>query len=274
MGKKNTRGASKLVLFLSILLTTISIPAFAQEKFINARIIIDLDEASAEGIYITNSRTKITAITDLTGSFSMRAQVGDSLLIRSTFYEARRFYLSKNLLDKELISIHLNLQPIILGEAIITQKLTGYLEQDVKYSSKTDAIEKLYDELGVNPDASKLRDSTNFTMWKDVTPFSLNVEKLYEAFSGDLRRRKNLYQYEGREYIIENIHQYFGDDYFINDLKIPKEKIREFIFYAYSTSLIPSYYSNGNYLTIMTELSKIAPIYITRLNKWNVPLLD
>ncbi|MFV0303896.1 MAG: hypothetical protein ACK5IC_00250, partial [Moheibacter sp.] len=273
MSKKNTWGASRFKLSLNILLVLFSTVVLTQEKVVHARIIIDLDNASAEGIYITNSRTKMTSITDLTGSFSIKAQVGDSLLIRSTFYESRRFYLSKNLIKKELISIHLNLQPITLDEAVFTRKLTGYLEDDVKHNPSKNQIAKLYKELGVNPDASKLRDSSDFKMWKDISPFHLNVEKVVEILNGDLRRRQNLYQYEGMEQIIVQIRDYFGDHYFINDLKIPKEKIREFIFFAYSTSPIPSHFSNKNYLNIMAELSKIAPLYITRLNKWNAPLL-
>jgi len=251
--------------FISLLTQIIS----AQEKNINGRIIIDLDDSSPEGVYITNSRTQLTAITDLTGSFTLNAQAGDSLLIQSTFYESRRFYLTENLMKNEFINIHLNLQPIALDEAIITQKLTGFLDKDAKYNPEKDQIAKLYKELGVNPDASKLRDSSNFQMWKDVTPLSLNVERLYESFSGNLRRRQNLYAFEGKEIKIMHIREYFGDEYFTNELKIPEEKIREFIFYSYESSQIPMYYENGNFLSLMNELSKMAPVYLSRLNAWN-----
>lgn len=240
----------------------------AQEKFIKGIIIIDLDDASPEGIYITNSRTQLTAITDLTGSFTLKAEAGDSLLIRSTFYESRRFYLTENLMDKEFINIHLNIQPIALDEAFITQKLTGFLDIDARYKPGKDPIADLYKELGVNPDASKLRDSTNFQMWKDVSPLHLNVEKLYDVFSGDLRRRQNLYAFEGQETKIKHISEYFGENYFVQDLQIPKEKIREFVFFAYESSQIPAYYENGNFLYIMRELSVMAPIYLSRLNSW------
>lgn len=240
----------------------------AQEKDIKGVIIIDLNDASPEGIYITNSRTKFSTITDLTGSFTIKAEAGDSLLIRSYFYESRRFYLTENLMKNDFIKIHLNLQPIALDEAVLTQKLTGFLDKDAKFSTKYDVVDKLYQELGVNPDASKLRDSSNFTMWQDVSPFYLNVEKLFETMNGDLRRRQNLYAFEGKESKILHIREYFGDEYFIGELDIPKEKIREFIFYSYESSQIPSFYQNGNFFYIMTELAKMAPVYLSRLNAW------
>ncbi len=254
--------------YLTILFLGFLVQLPAQEKIIKGVIIIDLDDASPEGIYITNSRTRNTTVTDLTGSFSLRAETGDSLLIQSAFYESRRFYLTENLMKKDFINIHLNIQPIALDEVVISQKLTGFLDIDAKYKPGKDPIADLYIELGVNPDASKLRDSTDFTMWKDVSPLHLNVEKLYDVFSGDLRRRQNLYAFEGRETKIQHIANYFGENYFTEELEIPKEKIREFVYFSFESSQIPMFYENGNFLNIMNELSKMAPVYLSRLNSW------
>lgn len=244
----------------------------AQEKLVKGIIIIDTEDGSPEDIYVTNSRTKLTSITDMTGSFAIHAVAGDSLLIRSTFYESRRFYITENLIKKEILTIHLNLQPIALDEAVITQKLTGFLDKDAKYNPKKDQIADLYKELGVNPDASKLRDSSDFTMWKDISITSLNVEKMLEVFNGDLRRRQNLYKYEGDEAVIVAVKEYFGDKYFTEDLGIPKEKVREFIFFTYESTSVKSAYVSGDFLKIMQIFSKSAPLYLERLRSWNAPL--
>lgn len=257
----------KFLYLISFLLIPIGI--FAQEKLMIGRIIIDLDDSSPEGIYITNSRTKFTSITDITGSFAIHAAAGDSLLIRSAFYESRKFYLKESLLDNELLTIHLNMQPIALDEAVITTKLTGILEKDAKYSSKHDPVAELYKELGVNPDVKPRRDATNFTMWKDVSPLHLNVEKLADIISGDLRRRQNLFAYEDKEAALTEIREYFGDNYFTQDLDIPHEKIREFIFFAYETSFISQYHRVNNYFKIMEELNKVREVYLQRLNAQN-----
>jgi hypothetical protein len=275
LNKKNTREASNSKIRLSFLfLFFTSFSLFSQEKLVNGVIIIDLDDASPEGIFVTNSRTELTSITDITGSFALHARAGDSLIIRSDFYETRKFYLTEHLMQKDLLKIHLNLQPVVLDEAVITQKLTGFLDKDAHYNPGKDQIADLYKELGVNPDASKLRDSSDFTMWKDVSPVSLNVEKLLEVFNGDLRRRQNLYQFEGTEAVIENIRNYFGDEYFTEDLGIPKEKIREFIFFTYESTSIRNDYEAGNFLKIMQVFSKTAPLYLNRLKSWNAPIKD
>ena len=246
----------------------------AQEKLMKGIIIIDTEDGSPEDIYVTNSRTKLTSITDITGSFAIHAEAGDSLLIRSTFYESRRFYITEKLFKKETLTIHLNLQPIALDEAVITQKLTGFLDKDAKYNPQKDQIANLYKELGVNLDASKLRDSSNFKFGQDISITSLNVEKMLEVFNGDLRRRQNLFKYEGDESIIIAIREYFGDDYFTDDLGIPREKIREFIFYTYNSTSVKLSYEENNFLKIMQIFSETAPLYVKRLKSWNAPLKE
>lgn len=259
----------RILLWIGLFFGFIS-QTIAQEKTINARIIIDFDEGSAEEIYITNLRTRLSTLTDATGSFKIKAAAADTLLIQSYQYETRKFFLPKSLMEKDLITIHLNLQTVVLDEAILSNRLTGYLDKDAKFNSKQNNIDKLYKELGVNKDASKLRDTTNFQLGKDLSPFHLNVEKVLETITGDLRRRQNLYAFEGRETIIAQIQGYFGEHYFTEDLSIPKEKIRDFVFYAYGSSQIPAYYNQGDYLGIMIEMGKMAPNYLKRLETWYI----
>lgn len=240
----------------------------SQERLINGRIVIDLDEGSAEGIYITNKRTNFTVITDLTGGFKIHALADDELLIQSYMYESRKFIITQSILDKNFVSIHLNLQPIVLEEALITQKLTGYLDKDAKYDPK-EKITKLKRDLGL-PIKERQKDSVDMRPWNEYTPFTLNVEGIIGAITGHTRRMRNLYYYEDKEERINQIKDYFGENYFVADLKIPNEKIRDFLFYAFETTKIPEHYTNGNYLSIMVELNKSSKIYLKRLSTWSV----
>ena len=259
----------RYLLYAFLFLSQFSL-SFGQEKTMKGLIVIDFEDSSAEGIYVTNSRTQITTVTDLTGSFSIRVAAGDDLLIRSFLYESRRFTVTESLMKNDEVKIHLSLQPVVLEEAVIMPKLTGYLDKDVKYDLSKDQLAKLYKELGFNPDVSKLRDSTSLSFWKDYSPLHFNVERVLESITGDLRRRQSLYAFEGREAIIEQIQKYFGKEYFMEDLKIPEEKIRDFIFYSYESSQIPQLYTQQNFLGIMIEFNRLAPTYLTRLKSWHL----
>lgn len=251
-------------LFFLILICN-SIVGFSQEKLIKGRIIIDILDAPAEGIHVTNTRTKYTSITDLTGNFALNSRLGDTLLIRSAFYETRKFEIKESVFKKASIDIHLNMQPVILDEARLSPKLTGYLDKDAKISNRKDPVAEIYKQLGVNPDKKIRRDTTSFALGKDVSPFHLNVEKLADLISGDLRRRQNLYKYEATEIKIQEIRAFFGDDYFTLDLGIPQEKIREFIFFSFETTDIPKHYETKNYFNIMSAFLKTKNIYLQRL---------
>lgn len=256
-----------IFVFLIICLTSY---VHAQEKLIYGRIIIDVEDDYGEGIYITNTRSNLTTITDATGSFQIKAQSNDVLLIQSINYENRKFTITESLMRKDLITIHLNLQAIVLDEAIITQKLTGFLDKDAKYSSKMSNIDKLYKEMGINKDIVSMRDTTDFQLGKDLSLLHLNVEKVIESFTGDLRRRRNLYAFEGRQTKIDEIKDYFGLNYFIEDLNIPEEKINDFVLYTFGNSSISKLYDDKNYLSIMIELHKLAPQYLSRLKPWYI----
>src|SRR5690625_5382270 len=93
-----------------------------------------------------------------------------------------------------------------------------------------------------NKDAVAMIDTTNFQFGKDISLLHLNVEKVIDSFTGDLRRRKNLHAFEGRQNKINEIKNYFGVNYFIEDLNIPEEKINDFILYAYGNSTISQMY--------------------------------
>src|SRR5690606_39701903 len=92
------------------LIFLISNLCLAQEKLIQGLIIIYLDDASPEGIVITNSRTNFSPIPVITGSFRIHAPAGDLSIIRSYFSESRKFYLTKNFLKNEIVRIPPNLQ--------------------------------------------------------------------------------------------------------------------------------------------------------------------
>lgn len=268
---KKGKKANYLFIF-SFLILSLS-KGYGQERLIHGLIILDVDEPIIEKIHVTNSRTQLTSFTDLTGSFSMRAMVGDILYIRSSLYESRQFLLTEALINKSVINIHLNLQPVLLEEAVISPKLSGYLDKDVRYSPDKDRLAKLYRNLGFNPDVSNLRDTTPLEFWKDFSPTHFNVERVFEAISGDLRRRQSLYKHESKQNKINGIHSYFGDNYFVQDLNIPKEKISDFLTYSYDSSTIPLHYSKGNYFSIMIELNRLAPIFLSRLNTWYTPVI-
>ncbi|HJD87532.1 hypothetical protein OBK28_05685 [Empedobacter falsenii] len=249
----------------TILILLFSQFIFAQEKWIQGNIIIDDSDDTAEGIYVTNLRTNHTTISNFTGTFLIQAQVNDTLKIQSDWYENRLIILKPNLFSKPTIVVHLAVQTIQLNTAFIGQKLTGILEKDVKNGKKQDVVTNLYKSLGVNPDIKPIKDTSALRaglLDGDISLTRLDIGRLYDVFTGKAKQRKALIDYESKYDKITKIKNYFGEDYFINDLKIPKFKIRDFIDNALTNTESKIELNDVNYFKLLQLFNSYSKIYL------------
>ncbi|WP_225542340.1 hypothetical protein [Empedobacter stercoris] len=249
----------------TILILLFSQFIFGQEKWIQGNIIIDDSDDTAEGIYVTNLRTNHTTISNFTGTFLIQAQVNDTLKIQSDWYENRLIILKPNLFSKPTIVVHLAVQTIQLNTAFIGQKLTGILEKDVKNGKKQDVVTNLYKSLGVNPDIKPIKDTSALRaglLDGDISLTRLDIGRLYDVFTGKAKQRKALIDYESKYDKITKIKNYFGEDYFINDLKIPKFKIRDFIDNALKNTESKIELNDVNYFKLLQLFNSYSKIYL------------
>ena len=77
----------------------LSSQVLAQEKYLNGMIVVDFNDDYPQGVVITNKRTKVYSISDITGSFKVHAQVGDTLLFQAPFLVDRKFVVRASTFD-------------------------------------------------------------------------------------------------------------------------------------------------------------------------------
>ena len=259
---------SKQLLYIFFL--TFSFSLFAQQKWVQGNIIIDNSNEIAEGVYVTNKRTKHTTKSNFAGIFFLQAQVNDTIIFQSEWYENRNIILKPLLFSKDQIVVHLGMQTINLGEALISRKLTGILEKDVYLGKKEDDVTRLYRILNVDPDVKPMKDTSALKaglLDGDIRLTGLDVGRMFDVFSGNLRKRKALIDYESQSYKISEIRSYFGDNYFKIELNIPSYKINEFILTAIKSSENPDLFANQNYFTLQSVLKDYSEKYLSDLFK-------
>lgn len=263
----------KKTILLSLICMMLSIiPQFvdAQQKWIQGNIIIDNSEEVAEGVYVTNKRTNHTTKSNFAGTFFIQVQPNDTLIFRSDWYENRNIILRPVLYNKDQIVVHLAIKTINLSEALITKKLTGILEKDVTIGKREDDVTRLYRLLNVNPDIKPMKDTAALKTGLfngDIRLTGMDVGRIYDVFSGDLRKRKALIDYENKAYKISEIRAYYGDNYFKIDLNIPGYKINEFIETALLNTNNKQYLFNPNYFLVQTILKDYSQTYLDDLFK-------
>jgi len=243
----------------------------AQEKIMSVQIIIDDEQEEHPGsVYITNSRTQQTVITNSDGISSLLVQKEDELIFVSDFYQFRRILINENLFEKEQIEVHLNTKVILLDEANLSDfKLTGNLAQDAKNAKFVDSAGLVYANLGIKEKDVPPPNPTGPRVGKfsiiDVA--TLNVTKIIGELNGYNQRQRKTHAYEDQLKILNRIRDVWQEDFYTDELKIPKEKIDEFVFFAYETTEVFAKIKQNDLLTAEKLMMEQSKIYLERLNK-------
>lgn len=234
------------------------------EKWIHGNIILDPDGDVAEGVYVTNLTTKKTVISNFSGNFTILASVDDVLEFKSDYYENRRIKITPQIYQQPKFVVHLSINIIELQEALISANLSGILTKDVTAGKRKDNLTELYKKLGVNPDINPIKDTSDLKfglLGGDISLTRLDVGRIYDALTGNLKKRQELMKYESNIAKHRHLRNYFGEDFFTKELKIPTHKIDDFINYAFITTDMNSDFDNRLYLKIMDTFTQYAPIY-------------
>ena len=271
MSKKNTREAStvagKSIYFIIFLLFPFWLSA--QEKLIQGLIIIDLDDASPEGIVVKNSRTKNCVISDESGKIRISVILNDILYFSSELYENNQVLITEEILNKGTFQIYLEPKIIELNQANLGFQLTGDLERDVKNTTRKDSISIIYKNLGIqekdvpppNPNGQTVE------MFKATDVITLKIGKIIGELNGYNRRQRNKYAYDAEQNKLEEIQKYFGNDYLTDELKIPFNKIKEFIFFVNGTTEILKEIKDNDFPEAEKIMKEKAEIYLLRLEQ-------
>ncbi|UMB54768.1 carboxypeptidase-like regulatory domain-containing protein [Lutibacter sp. A64] len=222
----------------------------AQIKYITfSGTVFDTTETLAD-VHIVNLNNKIGTISSATGTFSITASVGDVLLISSIQYEPLKIKITEEHALTKNLSILLEPNINKLDEVFLNG-LTGDLSFDLankpketlpkhSFSFDRSQVNKLgadyASDFSKAPDARKLTDPTAAGAGVG-TGFSLPDRRL-EVEKKLKRELKEDLKFP------DKLKRKLGTSFFVNDLKIPEDKIYNFINYCEHRDLVKKFNEN------------------------------
>lgn len=238
----------KLKLTILAFFIFISVNTFSQE---NSEIILGqiISPNQVVGnVHIINLTTKQGTISNKNGEFEIFVTENDELLFSSIQFNHLKITVTKSILTTGKISV--SLTPIVNElDEVFLNGLTGSLDLDFKKTPKdtipkpnfvyklSDLKRKLpWDEYGPSGHVSA-ETFTNPLYLRgggQGTPYNKQLEK-ERAVKRDIKRKTEFPSKLKRE---------LGIGFFIKDLKIPEEKINNFISYCEYQDIITKYHSN------------------------------
>ena len=214
---------------------------FAQnnaEKMISGTIMSD--SRKVEGISVVNHSTKMMAVSDKEGCFSIQAKQGDILSFSGIDYHSLSKYVYKFEYNSGIIEVNMVFNSIELDEVIVNK--------DAKINAEN---------LGIIPHGQiKLTQQE-----RKLYSSSGGILGLYSRLSGEREMLKKNVETEKKEILLKKLEFMFDDTYYIQRLKIPEELIRGFQYYCIESFEFEKTVNLKNKTKTMFMLTNLAAIY-------------
>jgi len=219
-------------------------------KSLNGKVTADANDLAE--IYVLNLKTQIATKTQDGGYFSINAQVGDTIMLSSIHFKAKRIGVSKEDLDKELLFI--KLQPIMhqLEEVTVFQ----YKNINAVALGIIPKGTKSY-----TPAERKLRTATGLDAQIGLNT-SVTLDPLFNMLSGRTAMLKKELIVETKETNMQRIENMFEKEYFIEKLKIPEEYVKGFRFYLVENDRFVSVLNSKNKAMATFMMGELAVKYL------------
>jgi hypothetical protein len=234
--------------------------AFAQTStltLLKGKITSQIKELNE--VYVTNLRSESNTVTDENGNFSMFVKVGDTLQFSGLQVITKKAVIDENEITKKLFVITLQAKVIPLDEV------------EVKTYPNINAV-----SLGIlenpakkyTPAERKLKAATEAD-GKIGFGGSVGLDPLLNWMSGRTTMLKKELTIERKEKLLEKIENLFPVAYFTDNLKIPKESVRGFCYYAVEDPKLTDALHAKNKIMARFIFSDLATKYLELQNEKN-----
>lgn len=244
-------------LFKSIILVLFFAQSFGQSlplTLLKGKVtsqIKDLNEVN-----VVNRRSETNTTTDQYGNFSMFVKVGDSLEFSGLQVLTKKVRIDENDLAKKLYVVVLDAKVIPLENV----EIRTYPNINAVSLGILQRPAKVY-----TPAERKLKTASDFDPSANVGLMaggSVGLDPIINAISGRTAMLKKELTVERKEYLLQRIEYLFKEDYFLVNLKIPKDYLRGFWYYAVDDQKLASAIKQKNYLMARFIFSELATKYL------------
>ena len=243
-------------LFKSIIIILFFAQSFAQSTtltLLKGKITSQIKELN--DVYVANLRSESTTTTDNNSSFSMFVKVGDTLQFSGLQIVTKKSVITENDITKQLYVVSLEAKVNLLDEVEIKQ----YKNINAVSLGILQRPAKVY-----TPAERKLRTAGEFHWYYPLLiPLGgMPADGLINLISGRTAMLKKELAVEKKEKLLEKIEYLFKEEYFLENLKIPKEYLRGFWYYAVEDTKLVEALNSKNKIMSRFIFSDLATKYL------------
>lgn len=203
-------------------------------------------------VNVANLRSESTTATDRNGNFSMFVKVGDTLQFSGLQIIGKKIVIDEKDITKQLYVINLEAKVIPLEEVEIKK----YPNINAVSLGILQKPAKVY-----TPAERKLKAATDLDA-KIGFGGAMSLDPLLNWMSGRTTMLKKELKVEQKEFLLQKIEYMFKEEYFLENLKIPKDYLRGFWYYAVEDPKLTEALNTKNKIMARFIFSDLAVKYL------------
>lgn len=202
---------------------------------------------------VINSTSERATITNDNGEFAIRVKLDDELVFTSVNYQIEIVKITQEILDRNRLVVEVNEKVTELDEVVISPEnqkefLELQNEEFKQFDYETDASAEVVN-IATDPKLTSLQDGLNF-----VNIFkALFLSRQKDADKNPLK-------------LSEVLRQVYDDEFFVTDLKIPADKIDDFLIFCDAQMPAQSLIKRDNEFQLIDFLVDQSEIYLKQMN--------
>jgi hypothetical protein len=213
--------------------------ALAQEgesKLLQGRV--SSTDKDVVGVVVQNTTTRDAVITDLEGNFSIRVRVNDTLVFSAVHFLRKSLPVTQALYRSNFVEVPMQEFVNQLREVVVSPyNLTGDLTKDIDRVT----LEKDVSAEALNlPNAHRHIPTQSERRLEQATAGKFNVgmllnpplDPLINAITGRTKMLKKRVEVDKTYTKTQQVQGYYADSLFVTTLKIPMEKIDDFMYFC------------------------------------------
>lgn len=205
-------------------------------KSVKGRVVAEGKDVT--GVTIQNISSKRATITNIQGDFSIAVRLNDTLVFSAVQFKRKVLPITKDVLDANFITVPLEeFVNELRGVVLNPYNLSGSLDSDL--GTLTLAKDVSAEALGL-PNAHrkiptqserKLQQAT-FGKFNIGMIFSPPLDPIINAITGRTKMLKNRVKIDETYARTQRVQNFYVDSIFMVDLKIPQNKIPDFMYFC------------------------------------------
>ncbi|MFD2099486.1 hypothetical protein [Flagellimonas iocasae] len=226
------------------ILFLLAFSTYAQDgptKIVRGQVTSDAEDVV--GVVVQNISSKDAVITDIDGNFSIRVQLNDTLVFSAVNFQRKILPIAESLYDSSFITVPMEEFVNELREVVVSPyNLSGILDKDLGKLPSQQIVTA--ESLGL-PNANAKEYTQSERLLKEASSMSIkgggglggaggavSLNPIINAITGRTKMLKNRVKVDNAYARTQRVQDFYVDSLFVTTLKIPVEKIEDFMYFC------------------------------------------